>query len=59
MYYIKRKSWFGGTDLNGIICRRMMDKNKEIKNNIRDIFIEMIKGTVSEESIHIYCDKYK
>ena len=36
-----------------------MDKNEEIINKIRDIFIEMNKGTVSEENIYIYCDKYK
>ena len=28
-------------------------------NNIRDFFIEMNKGTVSEDNINIYCDKRK
>ena len=36
-----------------------MDKNEEIINNIRDIFIEMNKGTVSDENINMYCDKHK
>ena len=26
---------------------------------MRDIFIEMNKGTVSEENINIYCDRHK
>ena len=59
MYHIKREAWFGGAKLNGVNCRRLMNKNEEIINKIRDIFIEMNKGTVSEEYIHIYCDKYK
>ena len=59
MYYIKREAWFGGAKLNGVNCRRLMDKNEEIISNKRDIFIEMNKGTVSEENIHIYCDKHK
>ena len=57
MYHIKREAWFGGAKLNGVNCRRLMDKNEEIINKIRDIFIEMNKGTVSEENIHIYCVK--
>ena len=36
-----------------------MDKNEVIINNIPDIFIGMNKGTVSEGSIIIYCDKHK
>ena len=36
-----------------------MDKNEEIINKTRDIFIEMNKGTVSEENIHIYCNEHK
>ena len=47
MYHIKREAWFSGAKLNGVNCRRLMDKNEEIKNNIRDIFIEMNKGIVS------------
>ena len=45
--------------LNGVNCSRLMDKNEEIINNIRDIFIEMNKGTVSDENINMYCDKHK
>ena len=28
-------------------------------NNIRDKFIEMNKGIISEEYINIYCEKHK
>ena len=59
MYHIKWEAWFGGSKLNGVNCRKLMDKNKVIINKIRDIFIEMNKATVSEENIHIYCDKHK
>ena len=38
MYHIKREAWFGGAKLNGVSCRRLMDKNEEIINSIRDIF---------------------
>ena len=31
-----------------------MEKNEEIINSIRDIFIEMNKGTVSENNIDIF-----
>ena len=55
MYHIKREAWFGGAKLNGVNCRRLMDKNEDIINSIRDIFIEMNKGTVSENKIDIYC----
>ena len=48
MYHIKREVWFGGVKLNGVNCRRLMDKNEKIINSIRDICIEMNKGTVSE-----------
>ena len=44
MYHIKREAWFGGTKLNGVKRRRLMDKNEDIINNIRDIFIEMNIG---------------
>ena len=27
MYHIKREAWFGGAKLNGVNCRRLMDKN--------------------------------
>ena len=47
MYHIKREAWFSGAKLNGVNCRRLMDKNEEIINSIRDIFIEMNKGIVS------------
>ena len=36
-----------------------MDMNEDIINKIRDIFIEMNKGTVSEENINIYCNEHK
>ena len=36
-----------------------MDKNEEIINSIKDIFIEMNKGTVSENNIDIYCKEHK
>ena len=36
-----------------------MKKNEEIINSIRDIFIEMNKGTVSDDNINMYCDKHK
>ena len=36
-----------------------MDKNEEIIKGIRDMFIEMNKGTVSNDNINIYCDKHK
>ena len=59
IYHIKREAWFGGGKLNGVNCRRLMDKNEEIINSIRDLFIEMNKGTVSEDNINIYCNKHK
>ena len=34
-----------------------MDQNEEIINRIRDIFIEMNKGTVSEDKIDMYFGK--
>ena len=59
IYHIKREAWFGGAKLNGANCRRLMDKNEDIINSIRDIFIEMNKGTVSENNIDIYCKEHK
>ena len=59
MYNIKREAWFGGAKLNGVNCKRLMDKNKDIINSIRDIFIEMNKGTVLENNIDIYCKEHK
>ena len=56
-FHIKREAWFGCVKLNGVNCRRLIDQNEVIINNIRDIFIEMNKGTVSEKSINIYCGK--
>ena len=44
MYYIKREAWFSSAKLNGINCRRLMDQNEVIINNIRNIFIEMNIG---------------
>ena len=59
MYHIKREAWFGGAKLNGVNCRRLMNKNEDIINKIRDMFIEMNKGTVTEENINMYCDEHK
>ena len=59
MYNIKRGAFFGGAKLNGVNCRRLMDKNEGIINIIIDIFIEMNKGTVSENNIDIYCKEHK
>ena len=56
IYHIKREACFCGAKLNGVNYRRLMDKNEEMINNIRDIFIEMNKGTVSDENINMYCD---
>ena len=53
MYHIKQESWFGSAKLNGVNCRKLMDKDKVIINKIRDIFIEINKSTASEENIHI------
>ena len=38
IYYIKREAWFGGAKLDEVNCRRLMDKNEEIINKIRDMF---------------------
>ena len=57
VYHIKREVWFVGFKLNGVNCRRLMDQNEEIINRIRDIFIEMNKGTVSEDKIDMYFGK--
>ena len=59
MYHIKREAWFGSSKINEVNCRRLMDKNEEIINKIRDMFIEMNKNTESEENINICCDKHK
>ena len=47
MYHIKRKAWFGGAKLNWVNCKRLMDQDEVIINNIREIFIKMNKGKVS------------
>ena len=59
MYHIKREVLLGAAKLNGVNCRRLMHRNEVIINNIRDIVIEMNKGTVSEDNINMYCDKRK
>ena len=51
MYRTKREVWFSGAKLDGVNCRRLMGKNEDIINSIRDIFFEMNKGTVSENII--------
>ena len=38
-YNIKREAWFGGTKLNGVNCRRLMDKNEDIVSSIKDILL--------------------
>ena len=43
MYHIKRETWFGGTKLNEVNCRRSIYHHEVIINNIRDIFIDMNK----------------
>ena len=35
-----------------------MDKNEDFINSINDIFIEMNKGTISENNIKIYCKEH-
>ena len=49
MYHIKWEAWFGDAKLNRVNCRRLMDKNEYIINKIRNIFIEINKGTVSDD----------
>ena len=39
MYHIKRETWFVGAKLNGINYRKLMNKNEEINNKIRDLFL--------------------
>ena len=59
-YDTKWEACFGGDTLNGVNCRRWMDKNEEIINSIRDIFlIETNKDTLSDDNINMYCDKQK
>lgn len=36
-----------------------MDEHEVIINYIRDIFIDMNKGTITEDSISNVCDKHK
>ena len=59
IHHIKREAWFCGAKLNEVNCRRLMGKNEEVINNIRDIVIEMNKGTVSDDNINMYCDKHQ
>ena len=59
MYHIKREAWFGDEKLNKVNCRSLMDQYEVIMYNIRDIFINMNEGTVTEDKINIFCDKYK
>ena len=59
MYHIKREVWFGGSKLNDLNCRRLIEKNEEIINRIRDMFIEMNKGIVSDNNIDVYCKDHK
>ena len=59
MYHIKREAQFGDAKLNEVNCRKLVDQNEVIINNIREIFIGMNKSTISEELINMSCDKYK
>ena len=36
-----------------------MDEHEVIINNIRDLFIDMNKGTITEDNIIILCNKHK
>ena len=56
MNLIKLEACFDGTKVNGMNCRRLMDKSEKINNNIRNIYIEMNEGTISDENINMYCD---
>ena len=58
MYHIKREAWFGGAKLNGVNCRRLIDQHKVIINNTRDTFIDINTGTITEDNMSMYCDKY-
>ena len=49
-YDIKPEVIFGGK-LNGVNCRRLMKYYIDIINGIKDLFIEMNKGIVSDEEI--------
>ena len=59
VYHIKREAWFGGSKLNGVNWRRLMDQNEEIINRIQAIFIEMNEVVISEDKIYIYCDRHQ
>ena len=59
MQHIKREVWFGEAKVNRVNYRRLIDQNKVIKNIIKDVFIKMNKGTLSEENINMYCDNHK
>ena len=56
MNLIKLEACFDGAKANGMNCRRLMDKSEKINNNIRNIYIEMNEGTISDENINMYCD---
>ena len=58
MCHIKQETWIGGVKLIGVNYRRLIDQNKVIINNIRDIFIELNKDAISGENINMYCDKH-
>ena len=55
----KRETGFGGTKLNGVNYRRLIDRNEEIINRIQAIFIEMNEVVISEDKIYIYCDRHQ
>ena len=52
-------TWVGGTKLNGVNCRRLMDQHEIIINNIWDTFIYTNKGIVVKDNINMFCDKHK
>ena len=59
LYHIKREGWFGVTNLNVINSRRLMGEHEVIVNDIHDIFININKGTITEDSINNVCDTHK
>ena len=49
---------FGGK-LNGVKCRRLIKNHVDIIGEMRDIFVDMNKGIVSNECICLITNKYK
>ena len=53
LYHIKRESWFSDAKLNGVNSRILMNKYEWMINNIRDVLIDMNKGTTTEDNKQI------